>query len=290
MSRPKPKRILITGASSGLGEALAYEFAQQGHRLGLVARRADRLRDLALKLTEQGAEVEALPADLSCEASPAAVVSSMIDRFGGIDVLINNAGIGLPEFFGKADPAQLREQVVVNFTAPLLLTRYALPSLLETQGIVINIGSATTTAANPVFGVYGATKAALAYWNDALRREYPPRRLRVCYVDLGPIDTTFFEAVERRANSDVPLGTRPPYDGFYNAVRDRPPPLITAPVATAAQRIARLATYPKRRLTVLKRVVWPLRAAGFLFRVCPPLGDAAVSAMIRRVDRERGLG
>jgi short-subunit dehydrogenase len=288
VARPDIKRILITGASSGLGEALTRVLARQRHQLGLVARRDDRLQSLESELSATAAEIEVIPADLANEDSAALAVCAMIERFGAIDVLINNAGIGLPEFYGRADPDQLREQIAVNLTAPILLTRHALASLLETRGVVINIGSGTTTVANPVFGVYGATKAGLRYWNDALRREYSAQRLRVCYVDLGPVDTTFFEAVERRANGKVPLGTRAPHDGLYNAVRDRPPAVMTAGVEVAAQRIARLVTRPRRRLTLLRRVIWPLRIVGLAFQLSPVLGDLAVSGMIRRVDREQG--
>ena len=86
-------------------------------------------------------------------------------------MLINNAGLGLPTQFADAEPEQLARQIAVNFTAPLLLTRLSLPSLIERRGMLINIGSAITGVANSALGAYGATKAGLAYWNDALRRE-----------------------------------------------------------------------------------------------------------------------
>ncbi len=283
------KCILITGASSGLGEALARVLAKQRHRLGLVSSAEKWPSDWRLLRRELArriwADVEPIVADLSLETTPAAVVAAMTARFGTIDVLINNAGIGLPEFFGGADPARLRQQIAVNLSAPLLLTRHALPLLLSVRGTVVNIGSATTNAANPVFGVYGATKAGLLYWNDALRREFRSRGLHVCYVDLGPVDTGFFEAVERLVTDDVPLGTQPTHDGLYNPVRDRPPRFMTASAAEAARRIARLVAHPRRRLTLLKRVVWPMRVVRVVFDLVPGLADLAISSSIRRIER-----
>ncbi len=85
--------------------------------------------------------------------------------------MINNAGLGLPTLFADSEPELLARQLAVNFTAPLMLTRLCLPSLIERRGMIINIGSAITCVANSALGAYGATKAGLAYWNDALRRE-----------------------------------------------------------------------------------------------------------------------
>ncbi len=294
MACPKPRTILITGASSGLGAAIARALAPGGHRLALVARREDRLDAVAEEVRTLGGQPFARPADLADPDTPARVVAAVADRFGGLDALINNAGIGLPRYYSESEPEALREQVAVNFTAPILLTRHALPYLIDSRGSVINIGSAIAAVANPMLGAYGATKAGLAYWNDANRREMKGRGVSVSLVDLGPVSTEFFEAVRRRVDAgDVrpPLGIDPAPDALYNAMRDRPPGALTTNVEDAALRIIDLLEYPRRRLRVPRRVVWPFRLLGAILDLVPGLTDVAVSAMIRRVEREeiRGL-
>jgi short-subunit dehydrogenase len=282
-----PRTILITGASAGIGEALAQVLAGQGHRLALTARRADRLDEVAGALRSLGSEVLTVPADLADPETPARLLSETVSRFGGLDVLVNNAGYGLPRFFSDSDPEDVRRQIEVNLTAPLILTRLALPYLLERRGMVINVGSSITSVANPVFGAYGTTKAALAYWNDALRRELKHRGVRVCLVEPGPVETGFFDAVQSLAGNASALGIGPPTDRVYNALRDRPPHLLSADPGDAARRIARLLDHPRRRLSFLRRTVWPLRILGGLIQIAPGFGDWAISGMTQRIEREQ---
>ena len=145
----------------------------------LTARRADRLERLAAELRGAGPDLEVAD-DRGRPGRPGGARAGSPRRSSpgsaGIDVLINNAGLGLPTLFADADPEHLARQIAVNFTAPLMLTRLCLPSLIERRGMIINIGSAITCVANSALGAYGATKAGLAYWNDALRRELQPER------------------------------------------------------------------------------------------------------------------
>jgi uncharacterized protein len=287
------KTILITGASSGLGAAMARALAPRGHRIVLVARREEELSSVAGEIRTRGGEPLVLPDDLADPEAPARVIRATIARFGGLDVLINNAGIGLPRYFSECDPGDLREQVAVNVTAPLLLTHRAIPHLVASRGTVINIGSAITSVANPMLGAYGATKAALASWNDALRRELRDRGVAVSLVDLGPVSTEFFAAVRHRARPAGecrPLGVDPAPDGLYNAMRDRPPDSISTTVDRAARRIIGLVDRPRRRLGLPRRVVWPIRLFSALLSPLPSLTDLAVAAMIRRVRREEARG
>jgi len=271
------KVMLITGASSGIGAAVAREAARKGYRLAVTARRADRLDALAAEL--EPADVLPIAADLADPDAPARLIDQVIAHHGRLDVLVNNAGFGLPGLFGQADPAGLREQVEVNFTAPIVLARLALPHLIASKGTVINVGSSITSVANPIFGAYGATKAALAYWNDALRREVRHLGVNVCLVEPGPVATEFFDSVERRAEAP-----RPSAGGIYNALSDRPPAALSATADDVARRLVRLVDRPRRRLSVLRRAVWPFRLAGGLFQVWPWLGDIGLSAMVRRLD------
>ncbi len=268
------KDVLITGASSGIGAAVALEAARRGHRLALTARRADRLEVLAQRARALGVEAFCLPADLDDPATPKRLVDEVVGRFGGLDVLVNNAGFGLPELFGRADPAEIRRQLEVNLVAPILLARHALPHLLGRRGTILNVGSAISSVASPTLGVYGTTKAGLAYWNDALRREVRHRGVSVCLIEPGPVGTEFFDA----------LGTTPDGSG-WNPLLDRPPEFVNAEVSVVARRIVRLIDRPKRRLSALKRFVWPFRLVGGLFQIVPWLGDLALSEMARRYDR-----
>ena len=163
----------------------------------LTARRIDRLEELASELKEvrPGLPILTIAADLADPSAPGRLVDETIGRFGGIDVLVNNAGLGLPTLFEDAEPEQIVRQLAVNLTAPLLLTRLSLPSLVARKGMIINIGSAITCVANSALGAYGATKAGLAYWNDALRRELAKKGVTVCLVEPGPIKTEFMDAL-----------------------------------------------------------------------------------------------
>jgi short-subunit dehydrogenase len=272
--------VLVTGASAGIGKAIAGELARQGYgRLVLTARRGDRLEQLAGALRPQGAEVLTITADLEDPAAPDLIITRTLGRFGGLDVLVNNAGFGLPTVFTEADPGDLRRQLEVNFIAPLMLARRALPSLIERRGTLINVGSAITAVANSALGAYGAAKAGLAYWNEALRRELMHKGVKVCLVEPGPVKTEFFAT----------LMTVAPEGGEYNPLLDAPAPWMSAQADDVARRIVRLIERPRRRLSVLRRVVWPFRLLGGLFQICPPLGDLALSALTQHFERRGDL-
>jgi uncharacterized protein len=268
--------VLITGASAGLGAAIAREVARRGKAgaLVLTARRTARLEQLAAELRQICPSLEIFPvtADLADPAAPARLYEDTIAKFGAVDVLINNAGLGLPTLFAGAQPDQIADQINVNFAAPLLLTRLFLPCLVERKGMIINVGSAITCVANSGLGAYGATKAGLAYWNDALRRELLGTGVRVCLVEPGPITTEFMDAVTAR----VAPGER------THPILDNTAPWITAQVDDVARRVVHLFDHPRRRVSVLRRMVWPFRLLGAIIRICPPLGDRVVRLFQRQ--------
>ena len=148
--------VLITGASAGLGAAIARELAsqQKASALVLTARRGDRLAELASELSriQPALEVVTVAADLTDRETPAHLLEATVSRFGGLDVLVNNAGLGLPTLFADAEADQLAAQLAVNLAAPLLLARVCLPSLEARKGMIINIGSAITCVANSALG------------------------------------------------------------------------------------------------------------------------------------------
>jgi short-subunit dehydrogenase len=276
MINPSEKVVLITGASSGIGAALAREAARQGYHLVLTARRAERLEALARELRPMEVDVLVVPADLGDAETPDRLVNATIERFGKLDVVINNAAIGLPQIFSRAEADAIHYQLQVDLVAPLVLTRCALPYLIDAGGTVINIGSAITYVANSALGAYGAAKAGLAYWNDALRRELRHRGVHVCLVEPGPVATEFFDAMGIVGRQ----GT-----GIYNPLRDPPLPRMHTAAADAAKRIIPLISRPRRRLTICRRVVWPHKVVGALFKLAPWLGDIAMTAMVRHFER-----
>jgi len=279
-ARPRGRTILITGASAGLGAALARRIAEEGKAaaLVLVARRAERLDALAAELKKQAPRLEVLTiaADLSAPDGCARAAREAIDRFGGVDVLINNAGLGLPTLFADAPPEDIEQQVSVNFLAPLLLTRFLVDSLITRRGMVVNIGSAITCVASSALGAYGATKAGIAYWNDSLRRELASQGVAVCLVEPGPIRTEFSEAMQGRVVSG----------GSAHPVVETPSKWMTASVDDVARRVVDLFDNPRRRLSVLRRMVWPFRALGVLASTFPALGDWVVTKIFH-VDHAR---
>ena len=274
------RTILITGASAGLGAALAREIVQEckAAALILVARRGDRLDALAAELQETSPRLEVLTIadDLSDPQGCARAARATLDRFGGVDVLINNAGFGLPTLFADARVEEVEQQVAVNFLAPLVLTRHLVSSLIARRGTIINIGSAITCVASSALGAYGATKAGIAYWNDALRRELASLGVNVCLVEPGPVRTEFSDAMQGRV---APGGRAHP-------VVDTPSAWMTADVDDVARRVVGLIDRPRRRLSVKRRMVWPFRALGMLAVAFPALGDWMVSRVFH-VDHAR---
>jgi uncharacterized protein len=287
------KTILITGASSGIGAGVARALIAQGrgHRLALTARRAASLDKIAAEAIAGGCEAFVIADDLADPAAPRRILDATLSKFGGLDVLINNAGLGLPEPFARASADEMDRQIRVNFTAPIVLTRLAIDALIASKGTIINVGSSITCVANPIFGAYGATKAGMAYWNDALRGEMRSRGVKVCLVEPGPVATEFFDAVASRfpghqsqggLHTSADLASAEQFKKF--AAIDPPPAWTSAKVDDVARRIVRLIDHPKRRISVLRRVVWPFRAIGLLVQAFPILGDLVVGRMAARME------
>jgi short-subunit dehydrogenase len=269
------KVVLVTGASAGIGGAVAREAARRGYRLALVARRRDRLEEVASDARSSGAEVLTVGADLADSDSLVRVINETTERFGGLDVLVNNAGFGLPNLFEDSDPDEIRRQLEVNLVAPLLLARHALPTLLERRGVIVNVGSAITCIPNSALGAYGATKAGLAYWSSALRRELLHKGVSVCLVEPGPVHTEFFDALTLLTSH-----------AGYHPMLDAPAPWMSADVQVVARRIVDLFERPRRLVSVPRRFVWPYRALGGFFRLFPALGDRAVSSIVAHYARK----
>jgi short-subunit dehydrogenase len=287
MIQPKaPKAVetvvLLTGATSGIGEAFARQLAAQclanpakpAIGLAITGRNVQKLQELSDELSAVS-KLDCLPivADLANPHVPAALVQAVVDRWGRLDVLVNNAGYGLPHLFHNTAADELQKQIQVDLTAPILLTRKALPYLLESPaGRVIQVSSSISTIAYPIFGAYGACKAGLSYFTDALRRELSGTNVAVSLIEPGPIRTQFLN----RAMSGLEPG-----DHERSFVESWPQAIFGTPDQVATAMLACLKK-PRRRVSVLKRAVWPMRLGGFIFKLIPPLGDFFVSRGLRK--------
>jgi short-subunit dehydrogenase len=166
------RRVLITGASSGIGRCLAEQAADCGARVILAARSANKLQELASRLAAQGVEAAAVPTDITSEADRQRLFHSVADRFGGLDILINNAGVASFGHFADSSEAVLRQIMEVNFFAPAELIRLAIPILTAgQQPAVVNIASMCGRRGLPAWTEYSASKFALCGLTEALRGE-----------------------------------------------------------------------------------------------------------------------
>lgn len=186
--------ILLTGATSGIGEQFARQLAARGSRLVLVARSAERLAALAGELSGQHAlEVETIAVDLAGRGA-AAEIGATLTRLGvPVDVLINNAGFGTAGDFVSLDPATIEELLAVNLATPLKLTRHLLPGMIARgTGAVLNVASVAGFQPTPSMAVYAAAKAAVLSFSRALAEEVRGRGVRVVALCPGTTRTPFF--------------------------------------------------------------------------------------------------
>ncbi len=185
---------LITGASSGIGEALARRAAEAGYRVVLVARRGDELERVRRSLA-QSEEHIAIVCDVSNEESVARAFREVGERFGRLDLLVNNAGCGYRARVEELDVAVARRVFDTNVVGVLLCAKHALPWLrLGRASVMVNISSVVGRHAVPGQAVYSASKAAVCSIGEALRIEWAAHDIAVCTLDPGLTSTGFFAA------------------------------------------------------------------------------------------------
>ncbi len=194
--------ILITGASRGLGAAIAAEFWANGSTLLLAARDAARLaslRDSLLPSARPGQHIHLLPTDLSDPAAPAQLLASALSLVPRLDVLVNNAAIVGPIGpFASNSPAAFAQTLQVNLLAPAELMRAAIPSMAASGGgVIINLSGGGATSPRPNFSAYATAKAALVRLSETIAVEYASANIRVHCVAPGAMNTEMLEAVLR---------------------------------------------------------------------------------------------
>lgn len=165
------KTVLITGASSGIGEALAYEACTRGMQVGLMARNAQNLEKVAEKCRELGAKVMLFTGDVSIENDCKQFIENAVEYFGNIDILINNAGMSMRAVFAQTDLQVLHKLMNINFWGTVYCTKYAMPQLLANKGSVVGISSIAGFKGLPGRTGYSASKFAMQGFLESLRNE-----------------------------------------------------------------------------------------------------------------------
>lgn len=187
---------LVTGASSGIGAATARRLAEHGASVALVARRKDRLEVLAAEIELAGGTAAVVAADITDRLQAEDAVQQVVDRFGRLDTLVNNAGLMLLGPVESADTEEWDGMIAVNVQGLLYTTRAALPHLLQVaeQGPrrvadIVNIGSIAGRVASKGFGVYNVTKFGVHAFTESLRQEVTERHVRVGVLEPGAVES-----------------------------------------------------------------------------------------------------
>ncbi|SEH01816.1 NADP-dependent 3-hydroxy acid dehydrogenase YdfG [Nonomuraea solani] len=180
------KVVLITGASSGIGEATALALSAEGARIAAGARRADRLEALVHKAP--GAAL-ALDLDVTDQESVRAAVAKTVEHFGALDILVNNAGLMLAGPIAGADLTEWTRMVGTNLLGSMYMIHAALPHLLESKGAVVQVSSTSGRIASAGNGAYAATKFGITAFAEALRQEVTAQGVRVVLVEPGFVAT-----------------------------------------------------------------------------------------------------
>lgn len=189
------KVALVTGASSGIGEATARALAADGAHVAIAARRTDRLAALRDELESAGAQVLTLELDVTDEAAVRAAVQSTVDRFGALDIVVNNAGVMLLGPVENADTTDWTRMINTNVLGLMYLTHAALPHLLASQGTVVQISSVAGRVARSGSAVYNASKHAVNAFSEGLRQEVTGRGVRVVLIEPGMVATELREHI-----------------------------------------------------------------------------------------------
>lgn len=197
---------LITGASAGIGEALAREFARHGHDVVLVARREERLRSLAEDLTELGVATHVVPMDLDEDGAAERLFDRLADRGIEFDALVNNVGVGTYGPFAESDPDGESTQLRLNVQVLIELTNRFLDG--RQRGAVLNVGSVAGFTPGPYMAGYYASKAYVNSFSQALAAEHHDDDVDVTVVCPGPVETEFHE---RAGMGDSSIGERISY-------------------------------------------------------------------------------
>lgn len=248
---------VITGATSGIGRETALEFVRSGAQVVVAGRRKDRLKELVSEVESKGGKALAVRTDVADQTQVENLINKTIEQFGRIDILINNAGVGLAARLDQMSIEDFRRLMDVNFWGAVYACKAALPVMKKQQegGVIINVSSIMGKRGMPFETAYCASKFALAGFSEALRTEIMTDKIDVSTIFPGAVETEIFETSANQTGFDIP-GNIPKF-----------------PAREMARIIAQTARFPQ------PEVVMALDAAAINFfnRFAPALVDMALS-------------
>jgi NAD(P)-dependent dehydrogenase (short-subunit alcohol dehydrogenase family) len=247
---------LVTGGSSGLGRVIADTLAAAGAKVAIAALEGDAVAATEAEMRQAGYDVLGMRADITQQADVDRVFQQTLDRFGRLDVLVNNAGRSMRGKLMDTRPEQFRELMELNLIALVRCTRAAVPHLLRRRGHVVNIGSLAAKSASRWVGAYPASKHAVAAYSQQLRLELGPEGLHVLLVCPGPIARKDARLFPLAGMEDVPERARGPGAGVR--VGAIPPERLARSILRACERRrAELVVPAYARLLFVLGQLWP---------------------------------
>jgi short-subunit dehydrogenase len=261
MTRFSGQAVLITGASSGIGAALAREFARRGAHLVLAARRADRLADLVQELERDGGRAVAVTCDVTKDGDAERAVEAARAAFGRLDVVVANAGFGVVGPVEKLTLDDYRRQFETNVFGVLRTIRAALPEVTRTRGRVVIVGSVSGHVATPGSSPYAMSKFAVRALAEALGHELAPAGVAVTLVSPGYVASEI-----RRVDNQGRLRAATP---------DPVPSWLIMPAARAARQIVNAVARGRREAVI----TWTGRVFVFVHRHAPWLTAALIRTL-----------
>ncbi len=259
--------LIVTGASSGIGAAVARLFARQGYRISMGARRLDRLQATVADIEAEGGQAIAVQADLTRLEDIQRLVKNTLDQFTRIDILVNNAGFGRIKWLEQLDPTDdIQAQIQINLISAILMTREVLPYLFQQRsGHIINMASLGGLVASPTYTVYSASKFGLRGFTEALRREVGVYGIHVSAIYPGAVRTEF----KQHAGIDRKTG------------RTTPESLLLKP-EEVAQSVLKVVRRPRRALII----PWQMRFSVWMNQFFPGIVDRIVERSFTRLERD----
>jgi short-subunit dehydrogenase len=216
------QRVLVTGASAGIGAGLAEEFARRGAVVGICARRSDRLAEVLARCQEHSPDSRMWVSDLADPDAVDRLAAAALEELGGVDVLVNNAGIPKRRHVTRLDMSTVEAVMNINFLSPVRLTLALLPSMLERgSGRIVNVSSVAATLSSPGESAYDASKAAVTAFSEAMAIDLWSSGIKVLVVYPGLVDTELFSLPDNDPVVDpsmVPIPVSELVAGVFDAL------------------------------------------------------------------------